>query len=71
MIATERDRSSRGLSLNMGLRMMFAVPRVSSGGGVRGRTDPVHIFLRGGSGLSLGLERFREIGEIGAMTALV
>jgi hypothetical protein len=52
---------------------MFDLSRSSSGGGVCGRLASMHLFLlAGSSGLpsSLGVERFREIGEMGAMIAV-
>ena len=71
--ATERDRSSCGVSLKSGVSATFAEGRISSGGGVCGRIGSTHIFLlAGSSGLapsSVGVERFREIGEMGAMIA--
>ena len=70
MVATERDKSSRGESLNSMVSVTFAVEISSSGGDVFGKRDSVHTFLLGGfSGLSssVGVERLREIGEMGAM----
>lgn len=72
MIATERDRSSRGSSLNIGVCITFVLRSSSSGGGVCGKMVSTHLFLLAGSSglpLSLGVERFREIGEMGAMFA--
>jgi hypothetical protein len=75
MIVTERNRSSLGLSLKSGVCATFALGSSSSGGGVCGKMGSVRLFLLAGpSGLppslSLGVERFREIGEMGAMIAL-
>jgi hypothetical protein len=75
MTTTERDRSSCGVSLKSGVSATFAERRISSGGGVCGSIGSTHIFLlAGSSGLapsSVGVERFRETGEMGAMTASV
>ena len=74
MTATERNNSSRGLSLKSGIFVAFAADRISSGGGVCGRVGSMHLFLlAGSSGLSpslMGVDRFRDIGEMGAMIGI-
>jgi len=62
--------------LNSGFVVTFASDRISSsGGGVCGKVGSVvRLFLlAGSSGLPLsllGVDRFREIGEMGAMIAI-
>jgi hypothetical protein len=74
MTATERNNSSRGLSLKSGIFVTFGADRIPSGGGVCGRVGSTHLFLlAGSSGLPpslMGVDRFREIGEMGAMIAI-
>ena len=74
MTATERNNSSRGVSLKSGILEAWAADSNDSGGGVCGRFGSTHLFLLAGSaGLSpslSGVDLFREIGEMGAMIAV-